>query len=208
MTTPSPASDPDHGDVGDPGDENLPEEWVVRFGATVSSAYGEQTVVVDHRAVYDLLRALRDDPATRYEQLIDLCGVDYGGEMPASGRHPDRFAVVYHLLSVSRNERLRVMVYLPEENPRVRSVIPIWACADWYEREAFDLFGILFEGHPDLRRLLTDYGFIGYPMRKDFPLSGHVEMRFDEEKGRVVYEPVSIEPRVTVPRVIRHESVE
>lgn len=94
MTTPSPASDPDHGDVGDPGDENLPEEWVVRFGATVSSAYGEQTVVVDHRAVYDLLRALRDDPVTRYEQLIDLCGVDYGGEMPASGRHPDRFAVV------------------------------------------------------------------------------------------------------------------
>jgi len=165
-------------------------------------------VVVELHAVYDLLRALRDDPITRYEQLIDLCGVDYGDDSSSTGSHPDRFAVVYHLLSVSRNQRLRVVVYLPEESPRAPSVISIWACADWYEREAFDLFGILFDGHPDLRRLLTDYGFIGYPMRKDFPLSGHVEMRFDEAKGRVVYEPVSIDPRVTVPRVIRRESVE
>lgn len=207
MTTPSPANGPDYGDVRHPGDEYL-SEWAGRFDATVSSAYGEQTVVVELHAVYDLLRALRDDPITRYEQLIDLCGVDYGDDSSSTGSHPDRFAVVYHLLSVSRNQRLRVVVYLPEESPRVPSVISIWACADWYEREAFDLFGILFDGHPDLRRLLTDYGFIGYPMRKDFPLSGHVEMRFDEAKGRVVYEPVSIDPRVTVPRVIRRESVE
>ncbi len=165
-------------------------------------------MVVKLHAVYDLLRALRDDPISRYEQLIDLCGVDYADDTSSTGSHPDRFAVVYHLLSVSRNQRLRVVVYLPEESPRVPSVISIWACADWYEREAFDLFGILFDGHPDLRRLLTDYGFIGYPMRKDFPLSGHVEMRFDEAKGRVVYEPVSIDPRVTVPRVIRRESVD
>jgi NADH-quinone oxidoreductase subunit C len=111
--------------------------------------------------------------------------------------------VVYHLLSVSHNHRLRVVVRLEEESPTVDSVIDIWPVADWFEREAFDLFGIIFIGHPDLRRLLTDYGFVGHPFRKDFPLSGHVEMRYDEEKGRVVYEPVSIEPRVTVPRVIR-----
>ncbi|HCK76514.1 MAG TPA: NADH-quinone oxidoreductase subunit C [Gammaproteobacteria bacterium] len=189
------------------GDDHL-SGWLAAFGATVSSAYGEQTVIVELPEAYGLLRALRDDPVTCFEQMMDLCGVDYGEDMASSISHPERFAVVYHLLSVSRNERLRVVVYLPEDNPRIRSVVPIWACADWYEREAFDLFGILFEGHPDLRRLLTDYGFIGYPMRKDFPLSGHVEMRFDEKKGRVVYEPVSIDPRVTVPRVIRHESVE
>jgi len=207
VTTPSPADHPELDTVNPPGDDQL-SGWAATFGATVSSAYGEQTLVVEHAEAYGLLRALRDDPVTRYEQMMDLCGVDYGDDMSAPGSHPERFAVVYHLLSVSRNRRLRVVVYLPEENPRIRSVVPIWACADWYEREAFDLFGILFDGHPDLRRLLTDYGFIGYPMRKDFPLSGHVEMRFDEEKGRVVYEPVSIDPRVTVPRVIRHESAE
>ena len=113
--------------------------------------------------------------------------------------------MIYHLLSVSRNDRIRVIAYVAEDRPVVPSAIGVFACADWYEREAFDLFGILFDGHPDLRRLLTDYGFIGHPFRKDFPLSGHVEMRFDEKKGRVVYEPVSIEPRVTVPRINRQE---
>ena len=113
-----------------------------------------------------------------------------------------RFAIVYHLLSVSRNQRLRVVVGVPEDDLKVESVVEIWRAADWYEREAFDLYGILFEGHPDLRRLLTDYGFVGHPFRKDFPLSGHVQMRYSEEKKRVVYEPVTVEPRVTVPRVI------
>jgi NADH-quinone oxidoreductase subunit C len=116
-----------------------------------------------------------------------------------------RFAVVYHLLSTSRNQRLRLRVFIEESSPIVDSVIDIWKSADWFEREVFDLFGILFKGHPDLRRILTDYGFVGHPFRKDFPLTGHVEMRYDAEKGRVVYQPVSIEPRVLVPRVIREE---
>jgi len=201
VTTPSPA------DRAGPEGGYL-SELASRFEATVISAYGEQTVVVDCTQAYSFLRALRDDPNTRYEQLIDLCGVDYGDDAGIPDAHPERFVVVYHLLSISRNRRLRVVAYLPDETPLIKSVVTIWACANWYEREAFDLFGILFEGHPDLRRLLTDYGFIGYPMRKDFPLSGHVEMRFDEEKGRVVYEPVSIDPRVTVPRVIRHEAIQ
>ncbi|MAW70021.1 MAG: NADH-quinone oxidoreductase subunit C [Acidiferrobacteraceae bacterium] len=181
---------------------------VASFDATVTTAFRERTVIVDRDQTFAFLRSLRDNSTTRFEQLIDLCGVDYGNGNGALRGHPERFAVVYHLLSVSRNDRLRVVAYLPEDNPRIKSVVSIWACANWYEREAFDLFGILFDGHPDLRRLLTDYGFIGHPMRKDFPLSGHVEMRFDEKKGRVVYEPVSIDPRVTVPRVIRQESVE
>ena len=172
---------------------------------------------------------LRDDPGLRFEQLLDVCAVDYAAYGHADwetsetatssgfsrgagyGRYPDgtwegrRFAVVYHLLSVSRNRRLRLKVFLDGEYPRVPSVLPVWASAGWFEREAFDLFGILFEGHPDLRRLLTDYGFVGHPFRKDFPLSGHVEMRYDPEKGRVVYEPVTIEERILVPRVIRHD---
>ena len=171
---------------------------------------------------------LRDDPDLRFEQLIDVCAVDYAAYGQADwetsetatssgfsrgagyGRYSDRawegrrFAVVYHLLSVSRNWRLRLKSFLDGEYPRLPSVLPVWASADWFEREAFDLFGILFEEHPDLRRLLTDYGFVGHPFRKDFPLSGHVEMRYDPEKGRVVYEPVTIEERILVPRVIRH----
>jgi NADH-quinone oxidoreductase subunit C len=131
--------------------------------------------------------------------------VDYAEHAIADKDPQRRFAVVYHLLSVRQNRRLRVVVYVDEARPVIPSVASLWASANWYEREAFDLFGILFEGHPDLRRLLTDYGFVGHPFRKDFPLSGHVEMRFDEEKGRVVYEPVSIDPRVTVPRVVRRE---
>ena len=151
-----------------------------------------------------MLKTLKSDPDTCFEQLIDLCGVDYQryGEEAGRSWQGDRFAIVYHLLSVSRNQRLRVVVGVPEDDLKVESVVEIWRAADWYEREAFDLYGILFEGHPDLRRLLTDYGFVGHPFRKDFPLSGHVQMRYSEEKKRVVYEPVTVEPRVTVPRVI------
>jgi NADH-quinone oxidoreductase subunit C len=181
------------------------EQLAQAFGASMRTAYGENTLVVQTAHLIPLLEALRDDPQARFEQLIDLCGVDFSDYPPGPAEHPERFAVVYHLLSVSRNDRIRVITYVAEDHPVVPSTVDVFACADWYEREAFDLFGILFDGHPDLRRLLTDYGFIGHPFRKDFPLSGHVEMRFDEEKGRVVYEPVSIEPRVTVPRIIRQD---
>ena len=165
------------------------------------------TMTVSRSSSLELLRKLRDHQDTAFEQLVDLCAVDYQayGQEAQRSWDNDRFAVVYHLLSVSLNQRLRVIVPVPEDDLPIDSVIEVWRCANWYEREAFDLFGIQFQGHPDLRRLLTDYGFIGHPFRKDFPLSGHVEMRYDEEKGRVVYEPVSVEPRVTVPRVIRDE---
>jgi NADH-quinone oxidoreductase subunit C len=201
-----------------------------RFAADVTSctvACGEVTAVIASSKLLDVAKTLRDDPDFAFEILIDLCGVDYGhygveeweqtehttynrigdGEADEGVTRPSaRFAVVYHLLSVSRNQRLRLKVLLADEPPRVNSVVDIWNCANWFEREAFDLFGILFDGHPDLRRLLTDYGFIGHPFRKDFPLIGNVEMRYDPDKRRVVYEPVSIEPRVLVPRVIRHDS--
>ncbi|WP_298135349.1 NADH-quinone oxidoreductase subunit C [Acidiferrobacter sp.] len=147
---------------------------------------------------------LRDDPRFGFEQLIDLCGVDYLTYGRRRERAP-RFAVVAHLLSLRHNRRVRVRTFLDDESPAVASLTEVWNCADWYEREAFDLFGIIFEGHKDLRRLLTDYGFVGHPFRKDFPISGRVEMRYDPDKRRVVYEPVSIEPRVLVPRVIREE---
>ncbi len=146
---------------------------------------------------------LRDHPDLRFEQLIDLCGVDYQtyGDRPREGA---RFAVVAHLLSVSHNWRLRLRSFcLDEEFPLLPSLIDIWPSVNWYEREAFDLFGIVFDGHPDLRRILTDYGFIGHPFRKDFPISGYVEMRYDPEQKRVVYQPVSIEPREVTPRVVR-----
>ncbi len=168
----------------------------------------ELTLDIDGGSVSTVCPILRDDPELAFEQLIDLAGVDFvaygagGPRGPWTGR---RFAVVYHLLSVSHNHRLRLRAFVDGEVPSVSSVVEIWACADWYEREAFDLFGIVFEGHPDLRRLLTDYGFVGHPFRKDFPLSGYVEMRYDPDKGRVVYQPVSIEPRVLVPRVIRED---
>ena len=179
-----------------------------RFGAQmtdVHEAYGELTVTVVREHVREVATVLRDDPQFAFHQLIDLCGVDYL-EYPVDPHRPSRYAVVYHLLSVDRNERLRVKAFLDNEQPRVDSLIDVWAVANWYEREAFDLFGILFDGHPDLRRLLTDYGFIGHPFRKDFPLSGNVEMRYDPERQRVVYEPVTIEPRITVPRVVRHDN--
>ena len=148
---------------------------------------------------------LRDDPALAFSTLIDLCGMDYRGyaEQPREG---PRFAVVLHLLSVAHNRRLRLRAFCPDDaEPMIASLVGVWASANWFEREAFDLFGILFAGHPDLRRILTDYGFIGHPFRKDFPLIGHVEVRYDPARQRVVYEPVSIEPRTLVPRVIRDD---
>ena len=171
-------------------------------------AFGEVTIATSPESLLEVARGLRDTPELGFEQLIDLCGVDYS---TYAEEDPDRtgpevqFCVVYHLLSTAHNHRLRMKLFVDGEMPVVSSVAEIWNSANWYEREAFDLFGIIFEGHPDLRRLLTDYGFIGHPFRKDFPLSGHVEVRYDPDKGRVVYEPVSIEPQVLVPRVIREE---
>jgi NADH-quinone oxidoreductase subunit C len=169
---------------------------------------GDLTLVVDAVRIVEACTLLRDDEELKFEQLMDLCGVDYssyGAERDGRGRPAARFAVVYHLMSVTRNHRLRLRAFVSDDEPRIASVIEVWPVADWFEREAFDLFGIVFEGHPDLRRILTDYGFVGHPFRKDFPLSGHVEMRYDPVKRRVVYEPVSIAPRVLVPRVIREE---
>lgn len=167
----------------------------------------ELTVDISADDLVDICHALRDGEQFAFDTLIDVCGIDYSAYRKEAGGTWDgaRFGVIYHLLSTTRNQRLRVRAFVDESSPILKSVIGVWPVANWFEREAFDLFGILFEGHPDLRRILTDYGFIGHPFRKDFPLSGHVEMRYDEEKGRVVYEPVSIEPRVLVPRVIRDE---
>ena len=167
---------------------------------------GEVTLVVTAVDYLAVMQILRDAPETRFEQLIDICGVDYSTYGDGAWEGP-RFAAVAHLLSVSLNHRLRVRVFCPEDDfPVVASVAGLWAAANWPEREAFDLFGIVFEGHNDLRRILTDYGFIGHPFRKDFPLSGHVEMRYDAERQRVVYEPVTIEPREITPRVIREDN--
>ena len=166
----------------------------------------ELTLVIARADMLEVMRLLRDDYNLLFEQLIDVCGVDYQGYGDGAWQGK-RFAAVYHLLSVNKNQRLRVRVFAEnDEFPVVDSVIGIWPSANWFEREAFDLFGIIFEGHPDLRRILTDYGFVGHPFRKDFPLIGNVEVRYDAEKGRVVYQPVSIEPRVLVPRVIRDDS--
>jgi NADH-quinone oxidoreductase subunit C len=173
---------------------------------SVTVARGEVTVVVAARDYLAVMQTLRDAPETRFEQLIDLCGMDYSTYGDGVWEGP-RFAAVVHLLSVTLNHRVRVRVFCPEDDfPVVASVSGLWASANWYEREAFDLYGIVFEGHNDLRRILTDYGFIGHPFRKDFPLSGHVEMRYDAERQRVVYEPVTIEPREITPRVIREDN--
>lgn len=202
------------------------------FGDKISSAVlenGEITLEVPATGATEVLRQLCNHPDFHFEQLIDLCGVDYqrygkadweteqttstgfsrGVSQNVHDEHlnkPSRFAVVYHLMSLKYNRRLRVRVYLDgNPMPRMDSAVDIWASANWFEREAFDLFGILFEGHPDLRRILTDYGFIGHPFRKDFPLEGNVEVRYDPDKKRVVYQPVTIKNRVLVPKVIRHD---
>ena len=170
-------------------------------------AFNELTIEAAPEEIKAVLTALRDDEQTRFDQLIDLCGVDYLKYTDHLDKEWDkpRFGVVYHLQSISFNWRIRVKTFLDGEPPTIDSVIDVWPIANWFEREAFDMMGIVFAGHPDLRRILTDYGFIGHPFRKDFPQSGHVEMRYDEEKGRVIYEPVSIEPRILVPRVNRAE---
>jgi NADH-quinone oxidoreductase subunit C len=174
----------------------------------LTQALGETTVTVSATDYLSVMQTLRDNPRLGFEQLIDLCGMDYStyrdGDSPLA--QGPRFAVVSHLLSLTHNCRVRVRVFAPhDEMPVVASMNPIWSAANWYEREAFDLFGIVFEGHEDLRRLLTDYGFIGHPFRKDFPVSGHVEMRYDPEQKRVIYQPVTIEPREITPRIIREE---
>nr|WP_145545336.1 NADH-quinone oxidoreductase subunit C [Variovorax boronicumulans] len=167
---------------------------------------GEVTVTVKAADYLEAMQSLRDAPGCKFEQLIDLCGVDYSAYRDSVWEGP-RFCVVSHLLSVSLNHRLRVKVFCADDDlPMLPSLMHVWASANWFEREAFDLYGILFEGHIDLRRILTDYGFIGHPFRKDFPLSGHVEMRYDEELRRVVYQPVTIEPREITPRVIREDN--
>jgi NADH-quinone oxidoreductase subunit C len=191
---------------------------------SVTEALGEVTVVVRPETFQAAMRSLRDRPDLRFELLVDVSGVDYsafgttGTGMASSSSLPPvepgeqrtggaRFAAVYHLLSIANNWRLRVRVFAPDDDfPVVPSVVDIWPSANWYEREAFDLFGIVFAGHPDLRRILTDYGFVGHPFRKDFPVSGRVEMRYDPEQGRVIYQPVTIEPREVTPRIIREGS--
>jgi NADH-quinone oxidoreductase subunit C len=219
----------------------LSSELKAKFGSLLTiSGSGEKvlTAQVDVDHLLEVARTLRDDPQFSFEQLTDLCGVDFLGygqtewetteatsegfsrgvdglgpgrfkwkDLPESSDAEQRFAVIIHLLSIEHNRRLRLRVFAGDEGfPMVPSLVDIWSSANWYERETFDLLGIVFEGHPDLRRILTDYGFTGHPFRKDFPLIGNVTVRYDEEKGRVVYEPVEIEPRVLVPRVIRKDS--
>lgn len=189
--------------------QTLQAQVNVALGEFVQSSavkWGELTLVVKAADYHQVAGILRDHPACQFEQLIDLCGVDYSTykDEPQLGQ---RFCVVLHLLSVSLNQRIRLKVFVADDDaPVIRSVCDIWSAANWFEREAFDLYGIVFEGHDDLRRILTDYGFIGHPFRKDFPLSGHVEMRYDAEQRRVVYQPVTIEPREITPRIIREEN--
>jgi NADH-quinone oxidoreductase subunit C len=166
---------------------------------------GELTVEVKAADYKNICIRLRDDAALKFEQLIDLCGLDYAAYADKPREGP-RFAVVVHLLSITNNWRLRLRAFCPDDElPAVSSLVEVWPAVGWFEREAFDLFGIVFEGHPDLRRILTDYGFVGHPFRKDFPLSGHVEMRYDPEQKRVVYQPVTIDPREVVPRIVRED---
>ena len=174
--------------------------------ASKTTALGQLTVVVDAADYLASARILRDSPELRFEQLVDLCGIDYStyGDGRWEGR---RFAAVSHLLSVTHNWRVRLRTFAPADDfPVVDSLVNVWPSANWFEREAFDLFGIMFAGHPDLRRILTDYGFIGHPFRKDFPISGNVEMRYDPEQKRVIYQPVTIEPREVTPRIIREDT--
>ena len=173
---------------------------------SITLAYGEVTVEVSADKYLEVMQILRNAPDCQFEMLMDLCGVDYSTYAEV-GKDGPRFAVVSHLMSLTLNQRLRVRVFCADDDfPMVASINPIWNAANWFEREAFDLFGIVFEGHEDLRRILTDYGFIGHPFRKDFPVSGYVEMRYDAEQKRVVYQPVTIEPREITPRIIREEN--
>jgi len=189
--------------------ETLKEAVAAALGDKVkriSVDLGEVKVLVSASDYLDAARVLQGAPGCRFEQLIDLCGVDYS-EYGGGAYSGPRYCVVSHLLSVSLNQRLTLKVFAPDDDvPVVGSITGIWNSANWFEREAFDLFGIVFEGHNDLRRILTDYGFIGHPFRKDFPTSGHVEMRYDAEQKRVIYQPVSIEPREITPRIIREDN--
>ena len=172
----------------------------------INLALGEVTVVVAAADYLEAARILKDAPGCQFEQLLDVCGVDYS-EYRMGEWDGLRYAVTSHLLSISLNQRVRLRVFAPDDDlPVVDSLTGLWSSANWFEREAFDLFGIVFEGHADLRRILTDYGFIGHPFRKDFPVSGHVEMRYDPERKRVIYQPVTIEPREITPRIIREEN--
>ena len=167
---------------------------------------GEITITVSSANYLDVAKTLRDDPSLKFETLIDLCGLDYSSykDQPWDG---PRYCIVSHLLSVSKNWRVRLKVFAPDDDvPVVASLTDVWAGANWFEREAFDMVGVIFDGHVDLRRILTDYGFIGHPLRKDFPVSGHVEMRYDPEQKRVIYQPVTIEPREITPRIIREDN--
>lgn len=216
---------------------SLAERLTARFSNadSINVAFNEVTMTVPAKEILSVCQALRDEPGFEFQELIDLCGVDYlafgdvewettdatghgfsrGVTRMLDGTPPPgktgenattkRFAVVYHLLSVTNNQRLRLKAFLPNTEPVIDTVVNIWSSANWFEREAFDLYGILFKSHPDLRRILTDYGFVGHPFRKDFPLIGNVEMRYDNVKQRVVYEPVSIEPRTLVPKVKRDD---
>ncbi|GBG01215.1 NADH-quinone oxidoreductase subunit C [Azospira sp. I13] len=189
--------------------ETLSQALQAQLGDRIKNlkvALGEVTIEVDAADYLQVMRELRDSESLCFDQLIDLCGVDYSayGNGEWAGK---RYAAVVHLLSVSKNWRLRVRAFAPDDAfPVVDSVTAIWASANWFEREAFDLFGIVFPGHDDLRRILTDYGFIGHPFRKDFPISGYVEMRYDPDQGRVIYQPVTIEPRENTPRIVREEN--
>jgi NADH-quinone oxidoreductase subunit C len=186
--------------------ETLTAALAAALGDRIKSATvanGEVTIVIGADHMIGALREIRDRTELRFEMLMDVCGVDYQGYGADAWEGP-RFAAVYHLLSLATNRRLRVRVFAPDDEfPVLQSVVDLWPSANWFEREAFDLYGIVFNGHPDLRRLLTDYGFVGHPFRKDFPISGYVEMRYDPEQGRVIYQPVSIEPREITPRIVR-----
>ncbi|MDD5374576.1 NADH-quinone oxidoreductase subunit C [Acidithiobacillus sp.] len=185
--------------------ENLRQHLSDELGATLRTARlerGELTVELSREGFSAACLLLRDDAACAFDLLVDVCGVDYSAYGEGLWEGP-RFAVVYHLLSLKHRQRLRVRIFADDDLPIVPSVVEVWAAANWFEREAFDLYGVLFDGHPDLRRILTDYGFVGHPFRKDFPLVGTVEMRYDADQGRVVYEPTRTEERVVVPRIIR-----
>ncbi|MES1998740.1 MAG: NADH-quinone oxidoreductase subunit C [Pseudomonadota bacterium] len=189
--------------------ESLSVSLITALGTKIVrqvEALAELTIEIRAADLKDVMTTLRDHNGLRFEQLIDLCGMDYStyGDGAWEGK---RYATVYHLLSLNKNRRVRVRVFAEQDDfPMLASVIDVWPAANWFEREAFDLYGIVFEGHPDLRRILTDYGFVGHPFRKDFPLSGNVEMRYDPEQQRVIYQPVSIEPREITPRIVREEN--